>query len=86
MIGLPIPSEHLRGLDSLLSIVQMPKGVPVATVAIGGAENTALLAAQILSLKYPVLKERLIELRSQQAQAVLGDLVAVASGADGQAP
>lgn len=86
VIGLPIPSEHLRGLDSLLSIVQMPKGVPVATVAIGGAENAALLAAQILSLKYPVLKERLNELRSQQAQAVLGEPVVAASpGANGQA-
>lgn len=87
VIGLPIPSEHLRGLDSLLSIVQMPKGVPVATVAIGGAENAALLAAQMLSLKYPVLRERLNEFRSQQAQAVLADPVAIArSDADGRTP
>ena len=57
VIGLPIKSSTLDGLDSLLSIVQMPKGVPVATVAIDGAENAALLAVQILSLKYPALRE-----------------------------
>ena len=57
VIGLPIKSSTLDGLDSLLSIVQMPKGVPVATVAIDGAENAALLAVQILSVKYPVLRE-----------------------------
>ncbi|MCK6498180.1 MAG: 5-(carboxyamino)imidazole ribonucleotide mutase, partial [Nitrospira sp.] len=49
IIGVPIPTENLRGLDSLLSIVQMPRGIPVATVAIGGAENAALLAAEILA-------------------------------------
>jgi phosphoribosylaminoimidazole carboxylase PurE protein len=87
VIGLPIPSEHLRGLDSLLSIVQMPKGVPVATVAIGGAENAALLAAQILSLKYPSLRERLDQFRLEQAQAVLADPVASAGpGTDGRTP
>ena len=86
VIGLPIPSAHLQGLDSLLSIVQMPKGVPVATVAIGGAENAGLLAAQMLSLKYPALRERLIEYRERQAQAVLqtsSDLVS--AGANGHA-
>lgn len=57
IIGLPIKSSTLDGLDSLLSIVQMPKGVPVATVAIDGAENAALLAVQILSVKYPELRE-----------------------------
>lgn len=71
VIGVPVPSTSLQGLDSLLSIVQMPKGVPVATVAIGGAENAALLATQILSLKYPALRERLEEYRERQAQAVL---------------
>ena len=50
VIGVPIPTEHLGGLDSLLSIVQMPRGIPVATVAIGNADNAALLAAQILAL------------------------------------
>jgi len=56
VIGLPIKSSTLDGLDSLLSIVQMPKGIPVATVAIDGAENAALLAIQILSLKYAELR------------------------------
>lgn len=59
VIGVPIPSKHLNGLDSLLSIVQMPYGVPVATVAIGGAKNAALLAVRILSIKYKDLEEKL---------------------------
>jgi 5-(carboxyamino)imidazole ribonucleotide mutase len=59
VIGLPIKSSTLDGLDSLLSIVQMPKGIPVATVAIDGAENAALLAVQILSLKYDELREQM---------------------------
>lgn len=57
VIGIPIKSSTMDGLDSLLSMVQMPKGVPVATVAIDGAENAALLAVQILSVKYPKLRE-----------------------------
>ncbi len=71
VIGVPIPTEHLRGLDSLLSIVQMPKGIPVATVAIGGAENAALLAAGILALKYPDIRKRLVGFRAEQTQSVL---------------
>ena len=59
VIGIPMKSSTLDGLDSLLSIVQMPKGIPVATVAIDGADNAAILAAQILALGYPQLKERL---------------------------
>ncbi len=59
IIGLPIKSSTLDGLDSLLSMVQMPKGVPVATVAIDGAENAALLAVQILSVKYPELRDKM---------------------------
>jgi 5-(carboxyamino)imidazole ribonucleotide mutase len=59
VIGLPIKSSTLDGLDSLLSIVQMPSGVPVATVAVNGAENAALLAVQILALKYPQLSVKL---------------------------
>ena len=59
VIGLPIKSSTLDGLDSLLSIVQMPKGIPVATVAIDGAENAALLAVQILSVKYPELRSKM---------------------------
>jgi len=57
VIGIPMKSSTLDGLDSLLSVVQMPKGVPVATVAIDGAENAGLLAVQILSVKYPQLRE-----------------------------
>lgn len=71
VIGVPIPTEHLRGLDSLLSIVQMPKGIPVATVAIGGAENAGLLAAQILGGRYPGIAERIKSYRGAQTDSVL---------------
>lgn len=71
VIGVPIPTETLRGLDSLLSIVQMPRGIPVATVAIGGAENAGLLAAQILAGRYPAVRKRIQEFRREQTQAVL---------------
>ena len=73
VIGVPIKSKSLDGLDSLLSIAQMPKGIPVATVAIGesGANNSALLAASILGLKYPKIKESLIKFRSKQTADVL---------------
>lgn len=71
VIGVPIPTENLRGLDSLLSIVQMPKGVPVATVAIGGAENAGLLAAQILAGRYPDVAERVKHYRAAQTESVL---------------
>src|SRR5262249_44201848 len=69
VLGVPVESAALRGLDSLLSIVQMPGGVPVATFAIGraGATNAALLAAAILSAKRPELRERLRRHREQQA-------------------
>lgn len=71
VIGVPIPTENLRGLDSLLSIVQMPKGIPVATVAIGGAENAALLAAQILGGRHPEIAERVRQYRAAQTESVL---------------
>jgi len=70
VIGLPIKSSTLDGMDSLLSIVQMPKGIPVATVAIDGGENAALLAVQILSLKYPLLKEKLRAFRENMEEEV----------------
>jgi 5-(carboxyamino)imidazole ribonucleotide mutase len=73
VIGVPIPTEHLRGMDSLLSIVQMPRGVPVATVAIGNAENAALLAAQILAVSDAELRARLEARRAAMRQSVLGD-------------
>jgi len=71
VIGVPIPTENLRGLDSLLSIVQMPRGIPVATVAIGGAENAGLLAAQILAGRYPDMAKRVKQYRVAQTRAVL---------------
>lgn len=71
VIGVPIPTEQLRGLDSLLSIVQMPRGIPVATVAIGGAENAALLAAQILGGRYQLIREHLQQYRMNQTEVVL---------------
>lgn len=71
VIGLPIKSSTLDGLDSLLSIVQMPRGIPVATVAIDGAENAALLAVQILSLRYPVLMEKMIEYKENMEQEII---------------
>ena len=71
VIGLPIKSSTMDGLDSLLSIVQMPAGIPVATVAINGAENAALLAVQMLALKDQGLKEKLIENKRAMAQAVM---------------
>ena len=73
VIGVPIPTQHLGGLDSLLSIVQMPRGIPVATVAIGNAENAALLAAAILALADEGVAERLAAYRAAQAEAVLAD-------------
>jgi len=69
VIGVPIPSKHLQGLDSLLSIVQMPAGVPVATVAIGGAANAGLLAAQILALSDAKLQAKLQKFREKQSAA-----------------
>jgi phosphoribosylaminoimidazole carboxylase PurE protein len=73
VIGVPIPTEHLGGLDSLLSIVQMPRGIPVATVAIGNAENAGLLAAAILALADPGIATRLAAYRAAQTSAVLAD-------------
>jgi len=69
VIGVPIPLRYLDGLDSLLSIVQMPNGVPVATVAIGGARNAALLAARILATGDSVLATALAELADTMAAA-----------------
>ena len=73
VIGVPIPTQHLGGMDSLLSIVQMPRGIPVATVAIGNATNAGLLAAAILALSDETLAARLSEWRATQTQGVLDD-------------
>ena len=73
VLGVPVPSEHLRGQDSLLSIVQMPKGVPVATFAIGnaGAINAALFAVSMLALDDADLAKSLVQFRETQKEAVL---------------
>ena len=73
VLGVPVPSEHLRGLDSLYSIVQMPKGVPVATFAIGkaGAINAALFAVSLLAGQDEALAQKLDEFRAQQCDSVL---------------
>jgi phosphoribosylaminoimidazole carboxylase PurE protein len=73
VVGVPIPTEHLGGLDSLLSIVQMPRGVPVATVGIGNATNAGLLAAAILATSDNALAERLAAWRARQTQVILDD-------------
>jgi 5-(carboxyamino)imidazole ribonucleotide mutase len=73
VIGVPIPTRHLGGLDSLLSIVQMPRGIPVATVAIGNATNAGLLAAAILALTDDALADRLAAWRERQTTAVMDD-------------
>lgn len=75
VIGVPVESKALKGLDSLLSIVQMPGGIPVATVAIGeaGAKNAALLSASILSHRYESIKKALKDYRDEQTQMVLSN-------------
>jgi phosphoribosylaminoimidazole carboxylase PurE protein len=73
VVGVPMPGGVADGLDALLSVVQMPKGVPVATVGVGNAENAALLAAQILSVADPELRERCRARREAQTQAILDD-------------
>jgi 5-(carboxyamino)imidazole ribonucleotide mutase len=73
VIGVPMPTKALDGLDSLLSIVQMPRGIPVATVAIGNAENAALLAVEILALGDQALAERLDAYRAELTRLVTDD-------------
>ena len=70
IIGVPIKASTLDGLDALLSIVQMPKGIPVATVAIDGADNAALLALEILSIKYPEIADKLLSFKSEMVNEV----------------
>ena len=71
VIGVPVIATSLNGQDALLSIVQMPQGVPVATVAINGAFNAGLLAAQMLSISDPALRQRLIAYKADLAASVL---------------
>ena len=68
VIGVPVPLKYLDGMDSLLSIVQMPAGVPVATVAIGGARNAGLLAVRILAASDPALRARMVEFQAELKQ------------------
>ena len=68
VIGVPCKSSNLDGLDALLAIVQMPPGVPVATVAIDGAKNAALLAIEMLSIKYPNLREKIRKHKEDMAK------------------
>lgn len=71
VIGVPVASRHLQGVDSLYSIVQMPAGIPVATVAIGNAKNAGLLAVQILASHQPELLERVQQYRRSLSDSVL---------------
>jgi 5-(carboxyamino)imidazole ribonucleotide mutase len=69
VIGVPVPLENLDGLDSLLSIVQMPAGVPVATVAVGGARNAGLLAVRILAASDETLRQQMVEFQAELKEA-----------------
>ncbi|MEZ5672952.1 MAG: 5-(carboxyamino)imidazole ribonucleotide mutase [Thiotrichaceae bacterium] len=77
IIGVPIRTSSLQGLDSLLSIVQMPGGVPVATVAINGAKNAGILAAQMIGVKYPEVRERVRQFKVQLETEVVNKAVAL---------
>lgn len=79
VIGIPIKSSTLDGLDALLATVQMPAGIPVATVAIDGAENAAILAVQMLALSEPVLAEKLTAMKEEMAKKVLEKDAALAA-------
>lgn len=68
VIGVPIESKALKGLDSLLSIVQMPSGIPVATVAIGGARNAGLLAVKIIATSDPALQKQVLKFKERLAE------------------
>lgn len=71
VIGVPINGKAFGGMDALLSIVQMPSGIPVATVGVNGAKNAALLAASILSVSHPEVEEKLAEFRKKQTEAII---------------
>ena len=73
VIGLPVKTDMMGGLDSLLSIVQMPSGIPVATVGVNGGENAGLLALQILALRHPEIADKLKEHKKQMAEKIAAD-------------
>ena len=70
VLGVPVESHALKGQDSLLSIVQMPAGVPVATVSIGGAKNAGMLAARILGAGDPAIQDKMVDYQKQMAEEV----------------
>ena len=84
VIGVPVPLARLDGLDSLLSIVQMPAGVPVATVSIGGARNAGLLAVRILGAADPGLRARMVAFQDELAETVLEKDAALQGKVTGQ--
>lgn len=73
VIGLPVKTDMMGGLDSLLSIVQMPSGIPVATVGVNGGENAGILALQILAIKYPEIEERLQAYKEEMRTKINAD-------------
>ncbi len=73
VIGLPVKTDMMGGLDSLLSIVQMPSGIPVATVGVNGGENAGLLALQMLGIRYPEISEKLKQFKKQMADKINAD-------------
>ncbi len=77
VIGLPIKTDMMGGLDSLLSIVQMPSGIPVATVGVNGGENAGILAAQILGIKYPEIAAKLADYKKKMKEKINADDAAV---------
>lgn len=77
VIGLPVKTDMMGGLDSLLSIVQMPSGIPVATVGVNGGENAGLLALQILGIKYPEIAEKLKEYKTKMRDKINSDDLAL---------
>ena len=81
VIGVPVPLAQLDGLDSLLSIAQMPAGVPVATVAVGGARNAGLLAVRILAASDATLRERMVRFQADLADSVLAKDAALRAAA-----
>lgn len=81
VIGLPVKTDMMGGLDSLLSIVQMPSGIPVACVGVNGGENAGILAAQILGVKYPEIAVKLAKYKQQMKEKINADDAAVQSEA-----
>lgn len=82
VIGLPVKTDMMGGLDSLLSIVQMPSGIPVATVGVNGGENAGLLALQILGIKYPEISVKLKDYKQKMREKINSDDIALQAEAE----